>query len=150
MKLKISKKNKEICISNRKGEIKTNRRQIHVAQCKFQKEHRENGKETLFKIIFRTFYILRICVSRLSTNSNGWGQGTFTQGHIMKLQNVEDKKKILKLYREEPIDLAIQKMEYQKEFSQWQCYMLQDIGKYPQNTEGKLFPGTDPYLVDTE
>lgn len=41
-------KRKEICISNRKGEIKTNRRQIHVAQCKFQKEHRENGKKNSF------------------------------------------------------------------------------------------------------
>lgn len=39
---------------------------------------------------------------------DGVEEGTFTQGHLMKFQNVEDKEKILKLYREETIDLAIQ------------------------------------------
>lgn len=70
---------------------------------------------------------------------DGGVEHTFIQGHIKKLQNAEEKEKILKLYREEPRDLSVQRMEYQK-FSQWQCYVLQGIGKHPQNTEGKLFP----------
>lgn len=39
------------------------------------------------------------------------------KGNLMKFQNVEDKEKILKLYREEIRDLAIQSMEHQSLFN---------------------------------
>lgn len=76
---------------------KLNRRPIHICLCKFQKTHRENGKDTLLKILeLSTFsgYVFLDWVPIAMVRG-----GTFTQEHIVKLRNVEDKEKILKLYR---------------------------------------------------
>lgn len=46
------------------------------------------------------------------------GEKRFKQVHNMKFPTVGDKEKILKFYREETIDLTLQRMDYQKRSSQ--------------------------------
>lgn len=67
------------------------------------------------------------------------GEKIFKQVHSMKFLTVGVKEKILEFYREETIELTLQRMEYQKGSSQGRHWMLEGIGKYLQNTDRKLF-----------